>query len=743
MIPFLNPDGVARGHYRTDTRGVNLNRVYLNPSPALHPTVYASRALIRYYHFGCEKEDNFEDNKALTSRSMQNISESAELLDNVKKKKSPYKREYYKNKEKSLGSNKSSGNLQPMSADSCKDATVSCGEAANLADQVYDMKLQEMPSQLSSMTTKESNLEEGSCRLSDDLLRTCLGSTVHVSTSEELKIPGSNPLKPLRETLKNSISLLMESGSSTAGTNVGVTVRSDGSVCGGVAGGGAEGVVGAGRACGVRMGWCGECRRALRRLERSMPGVAAMLPGYPASAGVLTAQQSSRSGSPTFSSITEYREHQMQQFDRQELELQDMEQAASEDSVYFCTNCFKRFVMSGPHEEVQAPGAPSTISVAVSAGNGDGPSPEISIPQPAPVIKEEKPKPTSVKQVKKKMICASSSNTKTPKEPESGLFLYIDLHGHASKKGIFMYGNHFEDVERSVECMLLPRIMSLNNLHFHFASCNFTERNMYLKDRRDGMSREGSGRVAVLKATGLVRSYTLECNYNTGRLVNVLPPALRDRAPPNAPPITTPSATPHPHAPQPPKYTPHIFEELTMSRLRPKTSSPSRVPLYARTKTKVVDERKENAYVAAKAEPERRRSPPVLAPRSGHEIINVNVVKYVKKTEPVKTSSRTRYLADTEPKPKTLSTKRRNILAIRKPNSSKSPAGVVKAKAGRRSADDSESSRSALSVKASKRNFARTLRGAMTRSGARARPAPSSSSDDVAAAGTWEEIAGK
>lgn len=63
---------------------------------------------------------------------------------------------------------------------------------------------------------------------------------------------------------------------------------------------------------------------------------------------------------------------------------------------------------------------------------------------------------------------------------DSGLFLYVDLHGHASKKGVFMYGNYFDDAEDTVMCMLLPKLMSLNNPNFHFTSCNFAERNMYL-----------------------------------------------------------------------------------------------------------------------------------------------------------------------------------------------------------------------------------------------------------------------
>lgn len=64
---------------------------------------------------------------------------------------------------------------------------------------------------------------------------------------------------------------------------------------------------------------------------------------------------------------------------------------------------------------------------------------------------------------------------------KSNVFLYLDLHGHASKKGIFMYGNHLPSTAEAVECMLLPRLMSMNCQHFHFDACVFSERNMYHK----------------------------------------------------------------------------------------------------------------------------------------------------------------------------------------------------------------------------------------------------------------------
>ncbi|XP_074803384.1 cytosolic carboxypeptidase-like protein 5 isoform X6 [Natator depressus] len=135
---------------------------------------------------------------------------------------------------------------------------------------------------------------------------------------------------------------------------------------------------------------------------------------------------------------------------------------------------------------------------------------------------------------------------------ESGLAYYVDLHGHASKRGCFMYGNSFSEENAQVENMLFPKLISLNSAHFDFMGCNFSEKNMYARDKRDGQSKEGSGRVAIYKASGIIHSYTLECNYNTGRSVNSIPMACHDNG----------RASPPPPQTFPTKYTVELYEQV-------------------------------------------------------------------------------------------------------------------------------------------------------------------------------------
>jgi hypothetical protein len=42
---------------------------------------------------------------------------------------------------------------------------------------------------------------------------------------------------------------------------------------------------------------------------------------------------------------------------------------------------------------------------------------------------------------------------------------------------------------------------------------------MFMKDRHTGAGREGSGRVSVYRASGVTYCYTLECNFNTGKVL--------------------------------------------------------------------------------------------------------------------------------------------------------------------------------------------------------------------------------
>lgn len=47
---MLNPDGVAIGNYRCNLGGYDLNRVWQQPDPLLHPTIHATKALLQQLH---------------------------------------------------------------------------------------------------------------------------------------------------------------------------------------------------------------------------------------------------------------------------------------------------------------------------------------------------------------------------------------------------------------------------------------------------------------------------------------------------------------------------------------------------------------------------------------------------------------------------------------------------------------------------------------------------------------------
>ena len=95
--------------------------------------------------------------------------------------------------------------------------------------------------------------------------------------------------------------------------------------------------------------------------------------------------------------------------------------------------------------------------------------------------------------------------------------VYVDLHAHATKRGCFMYGNHFTTAEEHVDCMLFPKLVSLNSVHFDYSHCVFSERNMSAPDKGDCVGKEGSGRVAIYKATGLLQRF-LYYNYTKWNL---------------------------------------------------------------------------------------------------------------------------------------------------------------------------------------------------------------------------------
>ncbi|CAM9301550.1 unnamed protein product, partial [Choristocarpus tenellus] len=49
LVPLLNPDGVAAGHFRQDTNGNNLNRHYIDPDPVEHAPIFAAKSVVMHH----------------------------------------------------------------------------------------------------------------------------------------------------------------------------------------------------------------------------------------------------------------------------------------------------------------------------------------------------------------------------------------------------------------------------------------------------------------------------------------------------------------------------------------------------------------------------------------------------------------------------------------------------------------------------------------------------------------------
>lgn len=49
MVPLLNPDGVAAGHFRQDSHGNNLNRHYVDPHPEIHAPVFGAKSVVMHH----------------------------------------------------------------------------------------------------------------------------------------------------------------------------------------------------------------------------------------------------------------------------------------------------------------------------------------------------------------------------------------------------------------------------------------------------------------------------------------------------------------------------------------------------------------------------------------------------------------------------------------------------------------------------------------------------------------------
>ncbi|KAL3867842.1 hypothetical protein ACJMK2_040688, partial [Sinanodonta woodiana] len=520
MIPILNPDGVSRGHYRTDQRGVNLNRLYLDPSFLLQPSIYACKSVLVYHHI-CNRVIKDGDNLDITVEFPGYTLSSKKrklVLEHASKNSETV---FNKHNELGLSSKTDSGDgvttgltlkdatLQPVTnhgenltwnnntvniVSNDEDLTLNSsvvGNVDNGAVMIKNIVREESNPDHSGLMNGDWNLERKSV---DSLQRKSIAFTPR-STEVSGRMIDSLERRSTDRDQNKFIPPKVEPLNLSALDSVDLAQAE-------------------------------HLERMYSNYNLRMSTVSSVLSVYDGKTGIDEERKVDGELHLRLSRLTmsdDYRGRLSKQYNMQS------ETFDSDEEL----NPTLESVRHDPDAQ-NVDNDPDTEHLGNEGSEDDDDyTPELVVTN------------TNCPHLSQPCLREIPPN-------ESGIAFYVDLHGHASKRGCFIYGNYFENEEIQVENMLFPKLISMNSAHFDFTGCNFSERNMYTKDKRDGMSKEGSGRVAIYKALGIIHSYTLECNYNTGRMVNPVPPAHGDDG----------RATPPPLAGFPPKYTEVHFEDV-------------------------------------------------------------------------------------------------------------------------------------------------------------------------------------
>jgi len=324
LVPMLNPDGVVRGHYRTDARGVNLNRVYLNPSFELHPSVYAIKSILVFHHVNNRTRGGAGDVYPVDVWQLETGT--------------------------------------PVTAEAVTSDCVKCSSSA-----------ESLPSSAAAVNPFESPVVSST----DSAVHNVSQTSLHCLSAGFKSVKASPVVASLPESMSPASALVCDKAEASGGysqRDLGVFV---------VAG----------------------CNSVTSCNEAASGG-----------------------------------------------ECEDFD----DDACHIGNE---------------------------GSDDDDDNSTEISQVIYSPHL--------------------SDPTLRTITPANSGIAFYVDLHAHASKRGCFMYGNYLEDDDAQTDNVLFARLCAINSAHFDFEACNFTERNMYSADRKEGLSKEGSGRVALYKTLGI------------------------------------------------------------------------------------------------------------------------------------------------------------------------------------------------------------------------------------------------